>query len=128
MAYALIMRTSVAFFAALALSLVGTAANARVFDAKPLARYDVSYVKCESQFPDMRGHGDEAYLNLWRIKPDDKSLARLAKVRSGAAYQAEKQRILRAAAKSASPSASSPLSRQCQGLWAEYQRTGKPKR
>jgi hypothetical protein len=76
----------------------------------------------------MRGHGDEAYLNLWRIKPDDKSLARLAKVRSGAAYQAEKQRILRAAAKSASPSASSPLSRQCQGLWAEYQRNGKPKR
>ena len=121
------MRTPLVCVTALALSLFAVAANARAFDARPLARYDLSYVKCETQFPDMRGHGDAAYLNLWRIKLDDKAEARLAKIRSGAVYKAGKERILRASASKASAAASSPLSRECQGLWAEYQRTGHPK-
>jgi hypothetical protein len=128
MAYALGMRIPLVLVAALMLSLPAVEVQARAYDAKALARYDVSYVNCESQFPPMRGHGDEAYLNLWRIKLDDTARAQLAKVRSSAAYQAEKQRALRAAPKSASAMASSPISRECQGLWAEYQRTAQKKK
>ena len=103
-------------------------AQTRAFDAKALARYDISYAKCESRFPAMRGHRDEAYLDLWRIGSNDKSSARLAGVRSGAVYRAERQLVLQGAAKSTAPSASSPLELECQGLWAEHQRVGKDKR
>ncbi len=123
MAYPRGMRTPLVLITALTLSLLAAEANARAYDAKALARYDVSYVNCESQFPVMRGHGDEAYLNLWRIKLDEQSRAQLAKVRASAAYQSEKQRAVRAAPKTAAAAASSPISRECQGLWGEYQRT-----
>ena len=126
MAYAHGMRTPLALVAALTLSLLSAEANARAYDAKALARYDVSYVNCETQFPVMRGHGDEAYLNLWRIKLDEHAGAQLAKVRASAAYRSEKQRALRAAPKTPAAAASSPISRECQGLWGEYQRTGQP--
>jgi hypothetical protein len=117
------MRTLPALAIAVSLSLVGAEANARVFDAKQLARYDASFVRCESQYPEMKGHGDEAYLSLWRMQADPKSRAELTKVRAMPAYAAEKQRAVRAAAaKSASAAASSPLSRECIGLWGEYQR------
>ena len=109
------------------LALATAAAHALTVDAKALARYDISYVKCESRFPTMRGHRDEAYLNLWRVKPDEKALAQLAAARKGAVYQTERQRLLQAAAKGATPAASSPLEHQCQGLWAENQRSTKAK-
>jgi hypothetical protein len=120
------MRTPILLVAALSLSLLSAEANARAYDAKGLARYDVSYVNCESQFPVMRGHGDEAYLNLWRIKLDERARGQLAKIRASAAYRSEKQRALRSAPKTAAAAASSPISRECQGLWGEYQRTGQP--
>jgi hypothetical protein len=128
MTYASPMRTPLALALALLMSLLATAANARAFDARQLARYDVSYVKCEAQYPEMKGHGDEAYLNLWRMKPDDRTRGELAKLRSSAAYREEKERALRASAKAAAPAASSPLTRECIGLWAEFQRNAKPKR
>lgn len=121
------MRLPAVVVAAL-LSLATATAQARAYDAKALARYDVSFTTCESRFPQMQGHRDEAYLNLWRIKADEKSRARLAKLRGEAAYRTERQRALQAAAKSASAAASSPLDRECQGLWAEYQRTATAKR
>ena len=108
-----------------ALALAAPAARAAALDAKELAHFDVSYVKCESRYPDMRGHRDEAYLNLWRMKPDDKSRAQLAAVRKSASYQSERRRMLRAGA--ASAAASSPLDQQCQALWAETQRAPKAK-
>ena len=120
------MRKSLLLIAALSLSLWAAEASARAYDAKTLARYDLSYSRCEAQFPDMRGRADEAYLNLWRIKPDDKAKAQLTKLRSSAAYQSEKQLALRNAPKSAAAGASNPLNHECQGLWAEYQRNGKP--
>jgi hypothetical protein len=101
-------------------------ASALSIDAKALARYDVSYVECEARIPAMKGRRDEAYLNLWRIRADEKALARLASVRKGSAYQAERQRVLRAPARAAS-AASSVVAQQCQGLWAETQRTAIPK-
>jgi len=110
------------------LCLTAVGAQARAYDAKALARYDVSYTKCEARFPQMQGHRDEAYLNLWRIKLDDKSRDRLAKLRGEPAYRIERQHALQAAAKSASAPASSPLERECQGLWAENQRVNSEKR
>jgi hypothetical protein len=97
-------------------------ASALSIDAKALARYDISYVECEARIPAMKGRRDEAYLNLWRIPADEKALAQLAAVRKGAPYRAERQRVLRAPASAAS-AASGALAQQCQGLWAETQRT-----
>jgi hypothetical protein len=100
-------------------------AQSRPYDAKSLARYDASYVECEKRYPDMAGHRDEAYLSLWRVKPDAKSAARLAETRAATAYKSERQRVLKAAAKASAPGASSPLDRQCRGLWGEFQRAPK---
>jgi hypothetical protein len=78
----------------------------------------------------MKGHGDEAYLSLWRIKADAKSRAELAKLRAMPTYATEKQRAMRGAAAptNASAAASSPLSRECIGLWGEYQRNASPQK
>jgi hypothetical protein len=114
-------------FAALVLALAAGAAEARPYDAKALARYDKSYVECEAGNPAMKGHRDEAYLNLWRIPPDEKALARLAKLRADPAYVAEKQRVAKAPASASAP-ASAVVQRQCRGLWAEHQRAAEPKR
>jgi hypothetical protein len=109
-----------------ALAFAGAAAPAAAadhpYDPKALARYDASYVQCEKRFADMVGHRDEAYLSLWRIKPSPKTAARLAETRSASAYKAEQRRVAQAAAKPAAPAASSPLERQCRGLWGEYGR------
>ena len=122
------MRTLLsAAFVALALTLAAGTVEARPYDAPALARYDRSYVECEASTPAMKGHRDEAYLDLWRIKPDDKSLARLAKLRADPAYAAEQKRIAKAP-KSASAPASSVLQRQCRGLWGEHQRAAETSR
>jgi hypothetical protein len=106
---------------------VSPAARAISVDAKALARFDISYVKCESQFPDMRGQRDTAYLSLWRVKMDDKARAQLAAARKGAAYQSERRRLLQSGAAGAAAAASSPIEQQCQALRAETQRAAKPK-
>jgi hypothetical protein len=117
-----------AIAAALTSTASGAVTRTRAFDAKALARYDISYAKCESLFPAMLGHRDEAYLNLWRIRSDDKSAARLAGVRGGAVYRSEKQLVLQGAAKDSASAASSTLKLECQALWAENQRVPKDKR
>ena len=58
--------------AALALASATVAAQDRRYDPKALARYDVSYMRCEAAFPEMKGHRDDAYLSLWRIRPGPK--------------------------------------------------------
>ena len=121
MAYAARMRNLFSFLIAASLCVVTIEANAKAFDAKQLARYDASYVTCSAQYPDMKGHGDEAYLSLWRMKPDTRTRALLAKTRGSPAYVAEKARAT-GTAKPTSAAASSPLGRECVGLWAEYQR------
>ena len=77
--------------------------------------------------PAFKGHRDDAYLSLWRIKLDDKSSARLAEARSSAPYKSEHQHALRPAAP-ASDAATKTLERQCKGLWGELQRNAKPAR
>lgn len=109
------------FFAALAVSLAASTVQARPYDAKALAHYDRSYIECEASNPAMKGRRDEAYLNLWGVKPDDKAMARLAKLRADPAYVAEQKRVAKAPASASAP-ASSVVQRQCRGLWTEHQR------
>ena len=103
-------------------------AQAMSIDAKAMARFDISYVKCEAKYPQMRGARDEAYLSLWRVKPDDKARAELAAVRKSPAYLAEHKRVR---AEQAKPDAkadattalpNNTLEQQCQALWSETQR------
>jgi len=108
------------------LSLAASNVHARAFDAKDLARYDLSYVKCEAQFPDMRGHRDEAYLSLWRLKVDKKAAARLDASRKSDAYQAERKKAQQSTPENAATA--SKLKQQCQGLWDEAQRNKKAKK
>jgi len=108
----------------LALTFAAGMAHAKSIDPPSLARYDASYGRCEARFAEMRGHRDDAYLDLWHLRHDDKSTARLAQMRSSAAYRAETQRLAKAAAARATAAASSALERECQGLWGEHQRVG----
>lgn len=100
---------------------VAVSAHANVFDAKALAKYDVSYQKCEAQIPQMQGRRDATYLGLYRIKADAKSLARLNKLRSGADYAAEKKRAVAMTPKNpaGAASAGTKLEHECQALWGE---------
>jgi hypothetical protein len=104
--------------------LLPCAAHALSVDPKAMARFDIGYTHCEQQMPQMRGHRDDAWLSLWRVKADAQVRARLAAVRKGPAYQAERARALKAGAASAAAAASaaSPIDQQCQALWAETQR------
>jgi hypothetical protein len=121
------MQNLTARLLALGLLFAATGAQALTIDAKAMARFDLSYTKCEAQIPEMKGHRDAAYLSLWRTRADDKTRAQLAAVRKGAAYQAEQRRVKEATAKGAMPPASSPLDQQCQALWAETQKGLKAK-
>jgi hypothetical protein len=103
-------------------ALQGSAVFAASFDARSVARFDVGYARCEAKSAQMRGHRDEAYLAIYRIKADDKARARLAGLRRSPAYQQERRAALAQAALPASAAASSPLEHQCQALWAETQR------
>ncbi len=120
------MRIHCLLAAPLVLACTTAAAQNRGFDAKGLARYDVSYVHCEAAFPEMKGHRDDAYLSLWRVKPGPKSAARLAEVRGSAPYKSEQRIATRRAAGASDPAAVKALERQCKGLWGEMQRVPKP--
>ena len=113
--------------AVLVLASTAVAAEDRRYDPKALARYDVSYLRCEASFPEMKGHRDDAYLSLWRIKPGPKSTARLTEIRNSAPYKSEQRLAVRQAASASEPQAVKALERQCRGLWGEMQKTPKPK-
>lgn len=112
--------------AALAFAVTAVAARDVSYDPKALARYDQSYVHCEAAFPEMKGHRDDAYLSLWRIKPGPKAAARLADVRGSAPYKSEQRVAQRRAAGASDAQAVEALERQCRGLWGEMQRSAKP--
>ena len=119
--------TFAAFVVVLIAPFVARPAEAGVFDAKALAKYDLSYVTCEAQIPQMKGHRDETYLSLYRIKPDAGTLARMAKVRGSADYEAEKKRAAQVVARATpvASSASNSIQRECTALWGESQRVPK---
>jgi hypothetical protein len=101
---------------------VSAAAQAFTVDARALARFDTSYVRCEAKYPDMRGHQDEAYLGLWKLKADAGGRAQLAKARQATAYRTEQQRARRAAGAASQPMPAK-LDHECQALWNETQKT-----
>jgi hypothetical protein len=112
--------------AALVAASFGAQAQDQRYDPKALARYDVSYVRCEAKLPEMKNHRDEAYLSLWRATPSPKSAAKLAEVRASAPYKAEHAVASRHAAGASEPEAAKALERQCRGLWGEMKRMPKP--
>ena len=107
---------------ALATAIVFASASAAALTVEPkkMARFDYSYAKCEAKYPEMKGARDEAYLSLWRVKPDAAKRAQLATVRKGAEYQAESKRVQQEDAKKAAPS--STLESECRALWGETQK------
>jgi hypothetical protein len=117
------MRTSItlALFA-----LTATAAQALPSSVKVLAQFDLGYAKCETRYPHMRGHRDEAYLALWKVKPEPKRLAELASVRKGVKYKQERQLALKAMDNSNSPELEEKIKRQCQATWGEAMRNTPP--
>jgi hypothetical protein len=102
-------------------------ADDRRYDPKALARYDVSYVRCEASFPEMKGHRDDAYMSLWRMKPGPTTAARLAEARGSATYKSEQRLAKREASGASGPDAVKALEQQCRGLWGEMQKTPKAK-
>lgn len=101
-------------------------AQAAPADAKKLARFDIGFTKCEARFAHMKGQADEAYLSLWRIKPDEKAKKDLAKLRKSAAYKKEQQSAAKTIGKAASDAAADQkISSQCQATWAEVQKNRK---
>ncbi|MBS0433741.1 MAG: hypothetical protein JSR75_02435 [Proteobacteria bacterium] len=97
-------------------------AQAAGFDAPGLARFDTGYARCEARFAHMKGARDEAYLAIYRVKPDAAARARLAELRRGAAYRKERNAAQADAAKPAASAPASPLEHQCQALWTQVQR------
>ncbi|WP_428419928.1 hypothetical protein [Methylibium sp.] len=106
----------------LATALAAPPAQAYTLDARAMARFDIGYARCEEQFPAMRGHRDDAYLSLRRVKADEQLHAQLTAARKAAVYKSEQRRVRQAAANGMAPAASSPIDQQCQALWAETQR------
>jgi len=113
--------------AALCTASALASAEDKRYDPKALARYDVSYVRCESSFPEMKGHRDDAYMSLWRMKPGPTTSTRLAEVRSSSTYKSEQRLAKREAAGANGPDAVKTLEQQCRGLWGEMKKTPKPK-
>jgi len=99
--------------------LAATSAQAFPADAKKLAHFDVGFARCEQKFDFMRGHRDEAYLGMWKIKPDAKAKAQLASLRKGAVYKSESRVAQKTAEKTASPEIEARVAQQCQATWAE---------
>ena len=105
---------------AAAIVFVSASAAALTIEPKGMARFDYSFAKCEAKYPEMKGGRDEAYLSMWRVKPDAAKRAQLAAVRKGAEYQAESKRVQQEDAKKAAPS--STLESECRALWGETQK------
>lgn len=113
------MKASLTFFAL----TLAAASSAQAFpaDAKKLARFDMGYARCEQTFAPMRGHRDEAYLALWKLKADEKGRAQLATLRKGAVYKSESRVAQSAAARASSPELDARWAQQCQATWAQAQ-------
>lgn len=92
---------------------------------KTLAQFDLGYAKCETRFEHMKGHRDDAYLALWKIKPDDAQRAALARQRKSAGYRDERAKAQKQMAKPG-PGLDEKIGRQCQATWTELQRNTPP--
>jgi len=88
--------------------------------SKSLAQFDAGYAQCEKKHPEMRGQGDIAYANLYRLKLDDTLRATLDASRSSTLYKTERRRAAQKLTKSmAASDVSERLELQCQALQRE---------
>ena len=108
-----------AFLLPALLALASGAAQAQ-HTVKTLAQFDLGYAKCEARFPHMKGHGDDAFLALWKTRPEAQQRAHLAQLRKSASYQ-EERRKAQAAMAPPSPEIDTKIRRQCQATWRELQ-------
>lgn len=108
------IRLSVTALLLLAVSHV----NAKPLEPKALARFDVGYAKCEQRFDHMRGHADEAYLGLYKIKVDEAGRNKLAEIRKKPAYKSEKALAEKQMSKPGAE-VEKKLDQQCRVTWAQ---------
>jgi len=112
-----------AFIVVLPLLLLATAASgATASRAKSLAQFDAGYAQCEQRFEHMRGHRDEAYAGLYRLKLDAKTREQLATARKSAEYKSASRSAAQTLAKDKSADLDKRLEQQCQALWREANR------
>ena len=101
-----------------------SAALAATPRSKSLAQFDAGYAQCEKKHPEMRGQGDVAYANLYRLKLDDTLRATLTESRSSALYKSERRRASQNLTKSVAASdVAERLELQCQALQREINKT-----
>jgi hypothetical protein len=107
---------------ALAALLLMSAATAfaKPLDAGALARFDAGYARCEQKYEHMRGHADEAYLGVYRVKVDDSTRAKLAELRKKGAYKTERAKADKRLDK---PSAEldKKFAAQCAATWGQVE-------
>ena len=108
------------------LALLGTTAHAIPSDVKVLAQFDLGYARCEARFPYMKGHGDEAYLALWKVPPDQKARADLATARKTSQYKDARKLAQKTQDNGTGPEIEEKLRHQCLATWNEAQRNGVP--
>lgn len=112
---------SVRFIPGLAALLLSgsVASGATPSKAQSLARFDVGYAQCEKRFEHMRGHRDEAYAGLHRLKLDAKLREQLAAARKTSVYKSTSREAARTLANDKSADLDQRLDQQCQALWRE---------
>lgn len=101
----------------LATFVPGVAAAATPPRSTSLARFDHGYAQCERRDAAMRGHRDEVYANLYKLRLDDALRQQLDQVRKSAPYRSERRRAQQQLARSAAASdVQQRLELQCQAL------------
>jgi len=92
-----------------------------------LARFDNGYAQCEKLDPAMRGHRDEVYASLYKLRLDDELRTQLEQTRKSAPYKSERRRAQQALAKSAAASdVRHRLEQQCMALKREIKPSAPP--
>ena len=106
--------------AALSVVLAVPWAQAAPSRSKSLAQFDSGYTQCEKRDAAMRGHGDEVYASLYRLKLDDQLRAELEATRKSATYKSERRRAAQTLTKNAAASdVQQRLDQQCAALKKE---------
>ena len=88
--------------------------------SKSLAQFDSGYSQCEKRDAEMRGHRDEVYASVYRLKLDDSLRAELEATRKSAPYKSERRRAAQTLTKNAAASdVQQRLDQQCLALKRE---------
>ena len=105
---------------ALPVALAMPLASAAPPRSKSLAQFDSGYSQCEKRDSAMRGHRDEVYASLYRLKLDDALRAELETTRKSAPYKNERRRASQTLTKNAAASdVQQRLDQQCAALKKE---------